>query len=226
MHSVYYNDKQINKLATDGQHRAIIGGMWEEMGELQLDILQKHGLKPEHKLLDIGCGSLRLGTKAVPYLNPGNYWATDLVEALMDAGYQKEIIPLGLQERLPRSNLVQDAEFTFEGVPRRFDYIIAQSVFTHLPLNHLRHCLARLANHLEGSAIFLFTVFEAEPGTAPDGPSKQSRGPITTYPHKDPFHLCEDDLTHIGRGLPWTIDFIREWDHPRNQKLVMAKLRS
>ena len=31
-------------------------------------LLLAEGLRPEHHLLDIGCGSLRLGCKAVPYL--------------------------------------------------------------------------------------------------------------------------------------------------------------
>jgi len=224
MHSVYYDDEKINKIATEGGHREIIGGMWDEIGDLQIDMLRDEGLKPEHRLLDIGCGSLRLGTKAVPYLDPGNYWATDLVEALIEAGYRREIVPLGLQDRLPRGNLVRDPEFTFRSVPRQFDFIVAQSVFTHLPLNHLRQCLARLASHLQGPATFLFTVFEAEPGTAIDASCLQARGGVTTHPHKDPFHYRDGDLSHLARDLPWKIDSVRDWNHPRNQKLVRATI--
>ena len=38
-----------------------IGGLWDQMGQHQFDFLKKKGLKPQHKLLDIGCGSLRGG---------------------------------------------------------------------------------------------------------------------------------------------------------------------
>ena len=66
-----------------GRHRDIVGGRWEETGRAQMALLLEAGLLPHHLLLDIGAGSLRLGCKAVPYLDPGHYWATDQSGALM-----------------------------------------------------------------------------------------------------------------------------------------------
>jgi len=54
-------------------HREYVGGMWEEIGTLQFNFLLSRGLKPESYLLDIGCGSLRLGVKAIPYLERSHY---------------------------------------------------------------------------------------------------------------------------------------------------------
>jgi hypothetical protein len=83
----YYYDQQTIKAAIErGAHRDVIGGMWDEIGSLQMDFLKANGLMPEHKLLDIGCGSLRLGVRAAEFLEPGNYWGTDLSSALLDAG--------------------------------------------------------------------------------------------------------------------------------------------
>lgn len=224
MHSVYYRDEEIAQAASSENYRESVGGMWEEMGDHQIAMLQDQGLRPEHRLLDIGCGCLRLGRKAAAYLDPGNYWGTDLVEPLIDAGYRNEIVPVGLQDRLPRSNLIQDPEFTFKGVPRAFEFVIAQSVFTHLPLNLLRLCLARLADHLTAPTTFLFTVFEPVPGTAPASSCLQPRGGIVTHPHCDPYHYERVDISHAARGLPWIIDVIGDWNHPRNQNLVRATL--
>lgn len=95
-----------------------------------------------------------------------------------------------------------DGEFAFPNLLRRFDFILAQSVFTHLPLNALRHCLARLDAHLEGAATFAFTIFTPEDGTGPADPSAQRDG-IVTHPHRDPFHYTRDDLSHAARGLRW-----------------------
>lgn len=223
-HSIYYDSERMKDAADSNRHRNVIGGLWDEVGDLQMKMLQQEGMRPEHTLLDIGCGSLRLGCKAAVFLEAGHYWGTDLVKDLIDAGYQKEILPLGLEKALPRSNLVHDQDFTFSGIPDRFDFVVAQSVFTHLPLNHLRQCLARLAGHLKAPTKFLFTVFQAEPGTEISASCLQSRGGITTHPHRDPYHYRLDDLAHAARDLPWQIDFIGEWDHPRNQKLVRAVL--
>ena len=46
-------------------HREAVGGLWEEMRRLQFDFLANQGLKPDHKLLDIGCGSMRGGVHFV-----------------------------------------------------------------------------------------------------------------------------------------------------------------
>jgi hypothetical protein len=130
---------RLAKRVPNGEHRALIGGMWDEIGALQLDFLRARGLRPDSRLPDIGCGSLRLGVRATDYLETGNYWGTDINESLLTAGYEREIVPSGLAHKLPRDHLIVDGDFTFAHLPRDFDFVIAQSVFTHLPLNHLRH---------------------------------------------------------------------------------------
>lgn len=146
--SNYYDEAAVAGAVERGEHREVIGSMWDEIGPLQLRFLQANGLTPDSTLLDIGCGSLRLGVRAVEYLEPGNYWGTDLNPVLLDAGYDKEIVPAGLAARLPRSHLVVDEEFEFPGIPSRIDFAIATSVFTHLPFNYMRLCLARLGAQL------------------------------------------------------------------------------
>lgn len=50
-YGVELTDSEIQK----GMHREPVGGMWEEIGRLQFDFLIQNGLKPDHKLLDVGC---------------------------------------------------------------------------------------------------------------------------------------------------------------------------
>ena len=58
-------------------HRELVGGLWEELGVLQFEFLVKRGLKPHHRLLDVGCGALRGGVHFVRYLDPGCYHGID-----------------------------------------------------------------------------------------------------------------------------------------------------
>lgn len=58
--------------------KAAIGGMWEEIGQLQIDFLKSEGLLPAHRLLDIGCGTLRGGRHFIGYLDAGRYTGTEL----------------------------------------------------------------------------------------------------------------------------------------------------
>lgn len=225
--STYYLPGWAEQVVAAGRHREAIGGFWDELGTLQRDFLIARGLQPHHRVLDIGCGSLRLAAKLLPYLNAGQYWGTDLNAALIEAGYTHEIIPAGLAGRLPRTQLVVDAEFGFPTIPPGIDYAIAQSVFTHLPLNHLRLCLGRLAKHLTGHLTgpcrFYFTIFMPGSGCPDLEPCPQGDG-VVSYPHRDPYHYTLEDVQHAARDLPWHLTLLGDWDHPRNQKMVEAVL--
>ncbi len=63
----YHRELSIKEIE-EKAHRGLVGGLWDELGKLQLDFLTESGLKPSHKLLDIGCGCLRGGVHYVKYL--------------------------------------------------------------------------------------------------------------------------------------------------------------
>jgi hypothetical protein len=220
--SDYYNKAGIAAAVEQGGHRNLIGGLWDEVGELQMRFLLANGLEPENTLLDVGCGSLRLGVRAVEFLGPGKYWGTDLNSALLDAGYEKEVVPAGLADKLPRAQLLEDAEFSFNGVPTNIDFAIATSVFTHLPLNHMRLCLANLAQHVATPCTFYFTIFMVPQGASFTKSYTQPKAGVITHPHQDPYHYSIADVRYAAAETPWSIEFIGDWDHPRNQMMVKA----
>jgi 2-polyprenyl-3-methyl-5-hydroxy-6-metoxy-1,4-benzoquinol methylase len=111
-------------------HRNAVGGMWEEIWKLQFDFLVNQGLKPEMKLLDVGCGSLRGGVHFIQYLNTGNYYGIDINQNLIKAGYEKEL-DHQLQAKCPQGNLLVNGEFKASLLKVQFEFAIAQSVFTH-----------------------------------------------------------------------------------------------
>lgn len=224
MHSPYYDDAMKTHVH-EGFHREAVGGLWQEMAELQLQFLQLQGLKPHHRLLDIGCGSLRLGHKAIDYLEPAHYFGIDLLEDLLEAGYQHELPP-ALRTKLPRHHLHATDAFDLAFLaPHLMDYAMAQSVFSHLPLNHLRDCLMKLAPHMSAGGIFFATFFECpaehplhEPFVQPV--SQTSGVGVTTHAAKDPYHYRPEDLAYAAKDTPFTLDLIGDWQHPRNQKMA------
>ena len=58
--------------------QAAIGGMWEEIGRLQFDYLRNDGLRADHSMLDIGCGTLRGGRHFIACLDSGKYTGLDI----------------------------------------------------------------------------------------------------------------------------------------------------
>lgn len=201
-----------------GRHRDIVGGRWDETGRIQMQLLRDEGLAPHHRLLDIGCGSLRLGCKAVPYLDPGHYWGTDLSGDLMRHGHATE---LAEKDRLPLGQLIEDADFSFPGVPEAIDYAIAFAVFTHLPANHLRRALIQVQARFPRLKRFLFTVFLAPDAAASLHPVRQPDG-VVTHDIRPPYHMLAEDVLHLcaASGLPAEL---RPDRLPRGQVLVSAR---
>ncbi len=201
-----------------GRHRDIVGGRWEETGRIQMALLQDAGLLPDHHLLDIGAGALRLGCKAVPYLNPGHYWATDLSGPLLQRGYDTEIAD---KSRLPRDHLVEDADFTFPGLPATITHAIAFAVFTHLPANHLRRALIQTRARFPALQKLLFTVFLAPDEAASLHPVKQPDG-VVTHDSRAPYHMLLPDVAHLTQASGFTVD-LRATRLPRGQVLIVAE---
>jgi len=218
-----YSDSALVAAVMSGKHRSFVGGMWDEIGGLQRDFVLGEGLTPDMRLLDIGCGCLRAGVHFVRYLNAGNYYGIDISQALIDAGYEIELAAAGLQSKMPRSNLNCNGGFEASMFGVKFDVAIAQSVFTHLPLNHFKLCMARAADYMRPGGTLYATVFLPPDGADWTRPITHSPGGIVTYPDADPFHYQEADVGYAVADLPWTLLEIRDWNHPRNQKMAIFR---
>lgn len=153
------------------------------------------GMTPQDHLLDIGCGSLRLGHKAVPFLYPGHYWGTDASLALMRHGRLTELPD---PARLPEDHLVEDATFAFPGIPDTITLAIAFGVFTHLPHADLATALTNLRRFPNLRAA-LFTTFLSDAPTStrqPDG--------VVTHPDRPPYHVPEATVALTVRKAGFT----------------------
>ncbi|MGJ8668070.1 MAG: SAM-dependent methyltransferase [Oceanococcus sp.] len=216
-----YYDKSLTSQAIEReQHRAWVGGMWESIGKLQFEFLLQQGLRPNQKVLDLGCGCFRAGVHLVQHLDIGHYFGVDISQELLDAGYERELVPNGLDARLPKENLACSEDFEVDAFNVNFDYVIAQSVFTHLSFNHLRQCLSRIWPSVAVGGVFYATAFICPSDQPLTEPLKHQPGGIVTYPVQDPFHYAESDFEYAARGLPWRVELIGAWDHPRNQSMI------
>jgi SAM-dependent methyltransferase len=201
-----------------GRHRDSVGGAWEEIGRLQLDYLVAAGLSPSDHLLDVGCGALRGGLHFVRFLEPGHYFGIDVNKSLLRAALSKELPEAGLDDRMPRGNLRATARFECDfGVA--FDHVLAVSVFTHLPLNHIRLCLYQVARVTTPGGRFHATYFPADPGVPFD---REVRQPATrTFPERDPYHYLPADLAWAASSVaPWAVREVGSWGHPRGQHMI------
>lgn len=199
-----------------GRHREIVGGRWDETGRAQMAALKAEGLLPGHVLLDIGAGALRLGCKAVEYLETGHYWATDASRAIMLAGHAAE---LAYPARLDPAHLVADADFAFPGIPDTITHAIAFAVFPHLPSDALRTALKGLRRFPALEKV-LFTVFLAPDAVTAAGPVRQPDG-VVTHRDRPPRHVLPSEVEQAAGDTGWSV-VRRETMLPRGQVLYVA----
>ncbi len=189
-------------------HRGYVGGMWDEIGQLQFDFLLEKNLKPDHYLLDIACGSLRLGVKAIPYLEPSHYLGVEKEAELVRAGLEEELEEKIREEKRP--NIVISDSFEFEKLGRKANFAIAQSLFSHLPPSLINLCFKKLYHSLEERGVFYATYFEVD---------EKIYNPDKGHAHGY-FAYTKEEMIEFGEGNNFTVNYIGDWNHPRSQVMV------
>jgi SAM-dependent methyltransferase len=210
-----------NNLPNPHWHRDAVGGYWEEMGKLQFSFLLKQGLRSEQRFLDIGCGCLRGGLHSVEYLQTGHYFGIDIDQEILDAG-RKELTSHNLSNKRPV--LVQMDDFDFSKLGQNFDYALAQSVFTHLPLNNIIRCIVNVEKVLVQGGRFYATFFENPQGKFNLDPVMHPRADLPDFPtyfDKDPYHYDFETFKSIVGGTKLNIHYLGLWNHPWDQRMMV-----
>jgi SAM-dependent methyltransferase len=196
----------------EGVHRQRVGGKWKKIGRHQFEFMVAQGLQPQHRLLDVGCGALRGGIHFIRYLAPSRYYGVDINASLIRAGYDFELDD-ELRAKVPPDHLRVTALFDCDfGVA--FDFALAQSVFTHTPLNHMRLCLWQVSRRMRPGGHFYCTFNEAP-----------AEAELDEYNYtKNPYQYRPSDLVWAADGR-WDVEYIGDWGHPRNQHMMCFTLR-
>ncbi len=179
---------------------------WARIGRLQFDYLLRHGLRPHHRMLDIGCGNLRAGRLFIDHLDTGNYYGIDISPAILLAA-QDTLVREGLQAGLPHLMLADDLTFAFlpDG---HFDVVHAHSVFSHSPRRVIEECFAHVGRILAPGGFFDLTFDRTE-------------GEEHQVLHED-FYYRTDTLVELAARHGLTARFMADWEElPHGQ----SKLR-
>jgi SAM-dependent methyltransferase len=161
------------RIERTGYQAAIGGGdNWDEHGTLQRDFLISQGLKPHHKLLDIGCGTGRLARRVAPYLGRGNYHGVDIAQAAIDSA----------TNLAHREGWASEAPtFHVGDLPTepQFDFLWSFSVFIHLPQSIMEDVMRRAAAVMRADSRF-YWAYAPEPKSYRSG-MKQFRHTLEDY---------------------------------------------
>jgi SAM-dependent methyltransferase len=148
----------------DEHYRAFVGPPedYDLVAAMAFNLLTSAGLRQHHRLLDVGCGSLRIGRLLIPYLNQGNYCGVEPNRWLVNDGILNEVGRDQIRIKEPAFCYSTSLEALPPGL--RFDYALAQSIFSHCTQPLLRRWLAQLSTRLEdhGALFATFCVGERD----------------------------------------------------------------
>lgn len=192
-------------------HRAFVGGndsYWDSIGTLQFEFLVARGLKASDVLIDLGCGSLRGGSRFIRYLDKGNYIGVDKHLEIIIYGVALE---LGIDDfSCKQPQLIVSDAFDLSSARKQPTYAIAQSLFTHLNPSDIELCLNRLLPVARRGCKFYGTFFEVE-NLVQNAPASHSHAF---------FGYTKNQMANFGEKCGWKSAYIGEWGHPRGQKMM------
>ncbi|MGF6931015.1 SAM-dependent methyltransferase [Paraburkholderia sp. UCT70] len=139
----------------DRNHRAWVGppDYYDRLGAVQFVTLLLLGLREDHLLLDIGCGSLRGGKFPLIYLNPDRYFGIEPEEWCLREGIKAELGSAVITLKRPKFSF--NSDFDASQFDCQFDYIIAAGIFMHASKSQIANCLTSVSRSLAPNGIFV-----------------------------------------------------------------------
>lgn len=203
----------LNLKPGDDHYRAYVGPPqdYDLIAATVFNLLTTHGLRQHHKLLDVGCGSLRLGRLFIPYLNRGKYVGVEPNKWLVTEGIRNEVGKDLVRIKKPTFSY-NDSLKEFKQ-PLDLNYVAAQSIFSHTGLDLLTQWLKQINYHLNDDGIVFATFIINE--------DEDFSGSGWVYPECVSFKC--DTLKETANNTGFELEFI-EWFHPRQKWAVLKKI--
>jgi SAM-dependent methyltransferase len=149
----------------DPQYRAYVGPPedYDLIAAMTFNLLTTLGLRQHHSLLDIGCGSLRIGRLLIPYLNRGKYFGLEPNEWLVEEGIRRELGQSVVEIKHPTFFLT-DSPTNIAKAETTFNFAVAQSIFSHCGLDLIKDWLSAISCSLaqDGALVATFLIGEED----------------------------------------------------------------
>jgi hypothetical protein len=186
-------------------YRAWVGppGRFDTIAAQQFALLTLGGLRDSHTLLDIGCGSLRAGRLFISYLQPGHYYGLEPEKWVLEEGIREMLGQEFIDLRQPTFS--HDATFTLTDFGQTFDFLLAQSIFSHTTRAQVDRCFSEARNVVGAQSMFFATFIPGD--TDYDGDEWVYPGIV---------HFRTKTMRSIAADHGFTMQLL-EWPHPAQQ---------
>jgi len=145
------------------------GGNFEAIGKVFFNYFKELGqLKPDDKVLDVGCGQGRMAIPLTSYLQKGEYEGLDIVEqgikwckkkiTLKHKNFNFQLADIYNRYYNPKGKY-KSSEYNFPYRDASFDFIFMTSVFTHMLPSEVENYLKETSRVLKPGGRCLITWF-------------------------------------------------------------------
>jgi SAM-dependent methyltransferase len=195
----------------DSHYRAYVGPPqdYDLIAAMTFNLLTTLGLRQHHSLLDIGCGSLRIGRLLIPYLNRGKYFGVEPNEWLVDEGIKRELGEGLVQIKRPTFFFTDSPEMVVEAKVS-FDFALAQSIFSHCGLDLIKGWLSAVSRSLADDGALVATFLPGEEDLTQTG---------WVYPECVNYRPATLERAAAEANLRFEI---LDWKHPRQTWALFA----
>lgn len=195
----------------DPHYRAYVGPPqdYDLIAAMTFNLLTTLGLRQHHSLLDVGCGSLRIGRLLIPYLNRGKYFGIEPAEWLVAEGIRQELGETVVQTKRP-TFFFSDSPETVVHAKVSFDFALAQSIFSHCGLDLIRGWLAAVSRSLADDGGLVATFLPSDEDSPRSG---------WVYPDCVSYRPATLERAAADANLRFEI---LDWKHPRQTWALFA----
>ena len=212
------SDAESDKLnAGDMHYRAFVGPpeQYDLMGATQFGLLCSLGLREWHRVLDFGCGSLRLGRLLIPFLRKGCYYGIEPNAWLIEDAINNHVTEALVVLKKP--TFFGNADFNAAQAGDCFDFIVAQSIFSHAGPDLLEIALRGFRQAISEDGLAIVTAIHPGPSAVECPGLGWSYPECITYRPED-FAAAVSAAGLFERRIPWF--------HPRQTWHVLARTPS
>jgi len=195
----------------DPHYRAYVGPPedYDVIAAMTFNLLTTLGLRQHHALLDIGCGSLRIGRLLIPYLNRGKYFGIEPAEWLVAEGIKQELGETVVQVKRP-TFFFTDSPGAVGRAKVPFDFALAQSIFSHCGLDLIKGWLSAVSSSLGPGGILLATFLPGD-----------EDAPQTGWVYPECVNYRPATLERAAQEASLRFEIL-DWKHPRQTWALFA----
>jgi cyclopropane fatty-acyl-phospholipid synthase-like methyltransferase len=195
----------------DPHYRAYVGPPedYDLIAAMTFNLLTTLGLRQHHSLLDIGCGSLRIGRLLIPYLNCGKYFGVEPNEWLVEEGIKRELGQSLVEIKRP-TFFFTDSPEGIAKADTAFNFAVAQSIFSHCGLDLIKAWLSAISRSLAEDGALVATFLIGEQDAAQSG---------WIYPECVNYKPATLERAAAEANLRFEV---LDWKHPRQTWALFA----